>query len=229
MKLSAAQAALVQRTKQADAAWRDGKASAHARAKEIAAQEVSSLLATRDYAVRVAFEAGVPKKQIGELGLGTTSPNTVVESLARTEDTAAAIVELHSDPLAFRYAFKPATDAAAGILTVSLDPTRSEANAAAWAWAMEEGNWKAPAAVAATHPALTSAAFAPGQFGGLVPITEGWLPEHLNRHPVIVWMEQDENKAEAAAWLATQHRAAAPATGTTDARPVVALDDYRAA
>lgn len=225
MKLTAAQTATLTRVAQADLAWREGKTLAHARAKEIAEQEVANLLSSRDYAVRLAFEAGVPKAKIGQEGLSTRSPNTVLESLARTEDVAAAVVGLHADPLAFRYAFTATPDGdAAGILTVSLDPSRSEANAAAWAWAMEEGNWKAPATVATAHPALTYATFAPGQFGGFAPITEGWLPEHLNRHPVIVWMEQDENKAEAAAWLQGQ----APAADT-EARPVANLSDYRAA
>jgi hypothetical protein len=85
MKLNLAQAAHVARVRAADFAWRNARFGAAARAKIVAEKEVAGFLAARDLEVRLAFEAGVPKSQIGKDGLSTTSPVTLEESLARTE------------------------------------------------------------------------------------------------------------------------------------------------
>ena len=74
-----------------DNAWRMKKRDAKMEARIIVERAISATLAQRDMYVRIAIEAGIPKSQIGERGLHTTSPSAIVESLARTADNAVQI------------------------------------------------------------------------------------------------------------------------------------------
>ena len=73
----------------ANLAWREAKAFANARAKEVAEKEVATFLVTMDTAVRRAHNAGVSKRQINIAGLGTKSPDAADDSLNRS----ASLVE----------------------------------------------------------------------------------------------------------------------------------------
>jgi hypothetical protein len=64
--------------------------------------EISAHQYEVDRLVRVAVEAGVPKRQVGILGLGTSDYKTLKESLNRTEGVVT-ITHAETDPLAVRY------------------------------------------------------------------------------------------------------------------------------
>lgn len=87
MKLSASQQAALDRVSATDSQCREVKLTFESAVKQELAIRLSYLQRDRDVAVRSAFELGVPKSQIGKFGLRTTSPNTVNDSLARTEST----------------------------------------------------------------------------------------------------------------------------------------------
>ena len=92
MNLSPVQKAHLQNVSVADRAWREAKTSARLRARFLADEEVASYLAARDHEVRLAFEAGVPKIRLRLEGLGTSSPETLDGSLARTEAAHRTLV-----------------------------------------------------------------------------------------------------------------------------------------
>ena len=96
MKLNAEQKALLDYASDADDAWRQAKLHAAKRAKEMIEREIASYAAARDKAVYDAIEAGVPRRQVGQLGLKTTSPNTVADAYNRV----AAQTQLAEVPMA---------------------------------------------------------------------------------------------------------------------------------
>lgn len=71
----------------ADQARRAAKATIDQEARVWKAERLAQFDAQRDLAVRFAYEAGVPKKQISEDGLFTTARITLDRILARTEAT----------------------------------------------------------------------------------------------------------------------------------------------
>jgi hypothetical protein len=78
-------------------AYRNAKRDALLRAKEIAAEEIAGYLNARNLEVRLAYEAGIPKSQIGREGMGTSDPKTVEDALNATQRSVD--VELESAPL----------------------------------------------------------------------------------------------------------------------------------
>ena len=74
--------------RKADQTWRTAKQGAITRARALVAQELAGYLKLRDQEVRAAFEAGIPKRQIGIEGLGSSSSTTVEEALQRTATAA---------------------------------------------------------------------------------------------------------------------------------------------
>ena len=89
--LTADQETHLKMVRAANMAWREAKTFARARAKVLAEKEVASFLVTMDTAVRNAFDAGVPKRQIQMKGLGTSDPSATTESLARSVALVAVL------------------------------------------------------------------------------------------------------------------------------------------
>lgn len=96
MKLNEEQKALLEYVSDADDAWRKAKLNAAKRAKEMIEREIAGFAAARDKAVYDAIEANVPRRQVGQLGLKTTSPNTVADAYNRV----AAQTQLAEVPMA---------------------------------------------------------------------------------------------------------------------------------
>jgi hypothetical protein len=82
-KLTQHQQELLDYVAETDERFRQAKRHARRRAQEMVEQEIAMFSAARDKAVWEAVNAGVPKRQVGILGLGTTSPNTVHEVFDR--------------------------------------------------------------------------------------------------------------------------------------------------
>ncbi|MFF2388918.1 hypothetical protein [Agromyces sp. NPDC058104] len=169
-------------------ARRNAKAGAAARAREIVAQEMAEYDKRLDIEVRMAFDAGAPKSQIGD-AMGTTNMGTVRDSLNRTDSIAEA---LRADrPSDDRFAWNAET----GVLNVTLSGDDLTAACAAEGWPVEE----------AMKHGLASAEFTV-QSGVLVPASGDFLIEHGRRHPVTVWGLAHE--AEIGAWMRGEAKAA---------------------
>lgn len=164
-------------------AYKRAKAHAIERARRIAMQEISDYQAKLDLEVRLAFEAGVSKRRIGEEGMGTSAGKTVLDSLARTEESAEAIVTSF-DPLADRYSLNDERT----VLTVTLDGPEFDQACRDEEWAPEE------ARSLGFHEAFFTV-----DGGVLTPASSDFMPEHGRRHPVVVWVLH--NDAEALTWL----------------------------
>jgi hypothetical protein len=85
-KLSPKQEMILRAVATAQKALRDAKHDALKRAQQIAEHEVEEFSRARDHAVKIALDAGVPKAQIGRIGLGTTDHNTMKRIIARVTD-----------------------------------------------------------------------------------------------------------------------------------------------
>ena len=192
--------------KTANAAWREAKAFAKARAKILAEKEVASFLYSMDLAVRRAHDAGVPNVQIREQGLGTTSPASVLDSLARSEGMAGQIDGAAPDAVE-RFTLRPQPDwPLVKIITVTLA-------GAGW-----EAFKKAGA----------------GRFrGNAHNLNEGeyyWKDQELNGpvdgedrttanrwdNPVTAWLRSEIGSSELEAWLAEFHPDLLPADNDDD-------------
>jgi len=104
MKLTPTQEMYLRNVKRANDQWRNAKQDAAERARIIAAQEVESFRSAMDNQIRLAFDSGVPKSQLRVLGMGTTSPLPLDESLARTAAAHKALAsKLETDPLAYQW------------------------------------------------------------------------------------------------------------------------------
>lgn len=90
--LTANQQVILNNLASCNLAWRSAKADAAARAKIIVEQEILAYLFEMDREVRMAVNAGIPKQRIAKEGLRTSSPNTLYESLGRTE-TMSNLIE----------------------------------------------------------------------------------------------------------------------------------------
>lgn len=86
--LNPRQQMLLRNVKRANVAWRNAKAGAVVRAKEIVAAELSEYQAAMDHEVRLAFEAGVPVRRLAMEALGTSDTTTLKNSLRRTDEAA---------------------------------------------------------------------------------------------------------------------------------------------
>ena len=170
--------------------------------------EVTALAnAERDVLIRAAFVAGIPKRQIGILGLGTSSPSTVAESLART-DAAGPVPRLlaaslgagtgnRNDPTAYNpFAPEPDRYTSTGPGTFRVQLRDRTLNAACKA-----GDWDVAQVV---ELGFDSASFkldtAPNGNRFVSTITADFMPEHGQRHPVVQWLRVPDNAAEALAW-----------------------------
>jgi hypothetical protein len=89
VKLTTTQKAQLDVAKRIADTHREKKRTADARAKLLVEQELAASQYELDRQIRLAVTSGVPKKQMYE-GL-SMSPNTLYESLVRTEDMAATI------------------------------------------------------------------------------------------------------------------------------------------
>jgi hypothetical protein len=78
-KLTPQQESILRRVDDADTRYRNAKLTARKRAQEMIDDEIAEFASDRDKAVWEAVEAGIPKRQVGLVGLKTTSPNTVHE------------------------------------------------------------------------------------------------------------------------------------------------------
>lgn len=122
MRLTPTQEMHVRNVAAADSAWRSAKVSAYVEAKRIADESVAAHLAKRNALVRIAFEAGVPRQQLGKLGLHTSAPITLTQALERTEGIKVVADAIETDPLAGRYRLDNQNEAPGdgSMLTVAL-------------------------------------------------------------------------------------------------------------
>lgn len=169
-----------------------------ARAREIAAREVLTFQAAMDHEVRLAFEAGVKKTPLREIGMGTKAPKTLEDSLARTAKAAVVVVEkIETDPFAARYAWDEANEQ----LIVTLAGLDLELAATAQDWTAES----------ATEAEVNFAEFeidhTPAGDPILSPLEDDYLPGYGKRHPIVVWAQDADNEAEALAWVRDKLRA----------------------
>ena len=91
MKLTSLQEMHLANLTIADASWRAGKIDAKAEARALIAKETAVRALRRDTLVRICFDANIPKAQIGLVGLRTSAPIAVIESLKRTEGISVQI------------------------------------------------------------------------------------------------------------------------------------------
>lgn len=198
-KLNPAQEMHLRNVKSAAVAYKNAKVGAIARAKIAADEEVENYRARMDYEVRLAFDAGVPKKQIREIGLGTSAPITLVESLSRTVTVGGSVGVKETDPHASRYSWERVR----GSLTVTLDGAELDA-------AADAQDWTAPDAIAAgVDRAEFTVNIRADRSRYVSALTDDYLPEHERRHPVVAWAQAPENEAEMLAWFALTPRAVA--------------------
>lgn len=188
MKLTPTQEMHLRNVKRANDQWRNAKHDAAERARIIAAQEVESFRSAMDHQIRLAFDSGVPKSQLRVLGMGTTSPLPLDDSLARTAASHKALAaELETDALAHRYSFDIDTE----ILTVTLDgQTLQDARTNA---RNETGEPSAEFNVSER----------PDGSRYLNNITQFAAAPTWDQHPVVSWIRDgSEHQAEALAWYA---------------------------
>lgn len=163
------------------------KANGLARLRMELDARIAGLTRDMDVEVRKAFALGIPKRQIGIQGLGTTNPNTVYESLRRTAGEAFTPAELHTDPLANRYSVD-----AAGLLVVTL--TDEELAQIKLTIGYDDADGIAPNA--ATFKLGTHA----NGSDTLIPTEPTLFGTTWVRNPVAEWLWANER--EALAWLA---------------------------
>ncbi len=84
MKLSTVQSANLANVKAANKALRQAKIGAADEAKRIVAEIIAGHSMHQDRMIRIAVDSGVPKSQVGQIGLGTKDTHTVTDSLERT-------------------------------------------------------------------------------------------------------------------------------------------------
>lgn len=161
----------------------EAKITARLRAQAMIDAEISAHQHEVDRAVRVAVEAGVPKRQVGILGLGTSDYKTLQAALSRTEGLAAAVIaHEETDPLAQRYSLNGA------VLTVTLTPDElTEAKRAV--------NYEADTAPATAEFTIEHTARGP-RLKALSPETL----DNYERNPAVYWTY--EREVEALAWYA---------------------------
>lgn len=190
MNLNTQQEMHLRNTSKANLAERTAKAEIDAWAAREKARRLDEYRNETDRHVRLAYNSGVPKSQIGREGLHTKHPNAVYASLERTAHLAGlTLAPVESDPYAGVYEWDGST------LTITPNADDLAATAKALDW---------DAATIAADPALRCAAFTvPG--GRLDAVGGDFLVEHGNRHPVVVWAYRAENEADALAWLGKQH------------------------
>ena len=167
----------------------EAKITARQRAQAMIDAEISAHQHEVDRAVRVAVEAGVPKRQVGILGLGTSDYKTLQASLGRTEGLAAAtIAHEESDPLATLYSITEN-----GHLRVTLDAER-----------MAEGKKLArfDDAQAQTPEYADFTTKLNRGVTQLDPI-DGPMLENYERNPIVSWAFAHE--AEALGWYAERN------------------------
>jgi hypothetical protein len=193
MNLNTKQQVHMKNVQIANIAWRDVKRDAAARAKLIAAEEVSGYQAAMDHQIRVAYESGISKLRLRTEGLISKDSKGLEASLARTAPAAAALAnKLIRDPYAGRYRW----DAEAERIVVTLTDQ-------VFADALKLQEFDITPAVA-EKAGLNTALFevrtrADGsQF--IASETAIWMPEYLNSHPVVAWANGPANDAEMFAW-----------------------------
>lgn len=187
MKMTPEQKLRLQNVTAADLAWRKAKADVAEIARKYAEDQIANFSYERDRAVRLAIEAGVPKRQLHSRhqGLHTTAPQAVYDSLARTEGvTAQSIQAEESDPLADLYSI---TDD--GNLRVTLDAERMEE-------AKRLARWEGGAEIPEYADFTTILNRGVTQLDAISPTTL----ENYERNPIVSWAFAHE--AEALVWLA---------------------------
>lgn len=194
MKIDPAREAILQRVRVAKAALVNAKRDAHIRARLIVEDEVASYTASLEHEVRQAFEAGIPKRRIRLEGLGTSDAKTLDDMLRHTKAAYEALAaNLAADPLCERYSL----DSDARELRVTLDGADLTA-------ALYECDYPTddPAFVAKHELASATLKVNTREDGSLylTSVTELWIPELANSHPVVAWAQQPANEAEALAW-----------------------------
>jgi hypothetical protein len=98
--LTPEQAAALAYVNETDDRWRAAKVNAKRRAAELVERELAQFAAARDNAVWEAIELGVPKRQVGQKGLKTTSPNTINDIYNRAQAAQGVVeVQLASKPV----------------------------------------------------------------------------------------------------------------------------------
>jgi hypothetical protein len=105
MKLTIDQQMRLDNVTKADLEWRTAKVEMAAIARRYAEEQIAHISYERDRAIRLAIEAGVPKRKLTQRdqGLHTTDPGAVTTSLARTQGVAVVIAAEETDPLARTY------------------------------------------------------------------------------------------------------------------------------
>jgi hypothetical protein len=178
---------LLAKVASADTRWRSERTVALERHRNMALADIASTRAIRDAYVRQAFDAGAPKAQLAR-ALHTTAQITVDESLSRTEEASAAIIEAATSDV--RYSIDPE-----GILLVALvgDDLLK---------ACEYEDWTVADATAA---GVTTATFDMSH-NFPRPIEERFVFTHSLKHPIISWANRHEDD------LITWYRARQAAT-----------------
>jgi hypothetical protein len=182
--------------RKANKAYREAKIGARALVKKRVEEELATYRSAMDMEVRLAVEAGVPKSVIAQEGMLTTNVRDVYTSLERTQHAHDALAEeLERDPLAGRYEIDYD-----GSLVVTLTGQTFQEAAEAYA----DHEWSQTAAEA---DGVNSARFAIAERVDGSTYLDAITPISIERgglHPVVMWMSQAQNEAEALGWLAQQ-------------------------
>lgn len=186
MKMTHEQQMRLDNVTKADLEWRTAKVEMAAIARRYAEEQIGHIAYERDRAVRLAIEAGVPKRKLTqrEHGLHTTDPGTVNDILKRTESVAEVIAAEETDPLARTYSVT-----ADGNLRVTLNAER-----------MEEGKrlarWEGGAEIPEFADFTTRDNRGVTQLDAISPA----VLDNFERNPIVSWTFAHE--AEALAWFA---------------------------
>ena len=158
----------------------------------------------RDRLIRACVEAGIPKRQVGISGLGSSSPSAILESLARTSLTPVlsptmALVAANArsgqhdpfgpDPERFTPNLADPTQFSVELFDRDLS---TACKAAGWAVGDATAN--------GLNMAVFSVSKAPNGNVFVSAVTTDFMPEHGLRHPVVQWSRIAENAAECLVW-----------------------------
>lgn len=169
----------------ADDAYKQAKKYEMAEAKRIATERIQAYRLKLDEAVFEAVEMGVPKTRVGEEGLGTKNPYTVLDAYARQLELIG-----HA-PAAF--AEKPRDKFSWGHVKIIRDPQ-------SWiAWVLVEGDEIQSTLAEETHPGI--GVMAKQGLRGVISyaVTKGteltWVNDSREKYPELTaWL--DENPPE---------------------------------
>lgn len=188
------QAVHLQNVKTAIDALRRAKRDAGARARLIASEEIQSYQNAADHEVRLAFEAGVPKRQLRMEGMGTSDAKTLDDSLKRTEaamGSISALIEAEAVDAGMAYKW----DRSREHVTITLSGETLAAACAKDGWDVAD--------VSGGEFASATFTLETGWSGPVLRFQDptmkwGWVgAPHYKSHPVVFWMMNIERETAA--------------------------------